>query len=209
MTPITNAAVEKLIADLTHGSKMENESPNGLHTQSIATLRVLLTERDGAQIEAKIRYKAQMDEIKRNDSLRAQLATEREITTNLQWAIEQGNIVGALYEEEKQTSRDLRAQLAAVTQERDGAQHIQLQMLGERDYAIEKRKAAEATNTVLRTRLSEAGKVTPEMIAAAWKAFRGDRQGPLGSPGPAFREAIEAAFAARAFLTPPSNEGEG
>ena len=38
--------------------------------------------------------------------------------------------------------------------------------------------------------------VTPRMLKVAWAAFRGDRTGPLiGSSGPAFREAIEAALA--------------
>lgn len=35
---------------------------------------------------------------------------------------------------------------------------------------------------------------TPEMIAAAWAAFRGDRRDRLLGPGPAFKEVITAAL---------------
>lgn len=41
---------------------------------------------------------------------------------------------------------------------------------------------------------AEGRRPTPEMIAAAWRAFRGDRKGMLLGPGPAFVEAIEAAM---------------
>jgi hypothetical protein len=37
---------------------------------------------------------------------------------------------------------------------------------------------------------------TPEMIAAAWRAWKARHGGKLG-PGPAFREAIEAALRAK------------
>ena len=58
----------------------------------------------------------------------------------------------------------------------------------------------------LRAKLAEAMGVTPEMLAAAWAAWKQRHGGKLG-PGPAFREtieAIEAAFAARRLI-----EGNG
>lgn len=39
--------------------------------------------------------------------------------------------------------------------------------------------------------------VTPEMLAAAWRAWRSRHHGRIG-PGPGFREAIEAALAVQA-----------
>ncbi len=42
-----------------------------------------------------------------------------------------------------------------------------------------------------------ANDVTPEMIAAAWAAFRKGRGGKILGPGPAFAEAIRAALGAR------------
>lgn len=38
-------------------------------------------------------------------------------------------------------------------------------------------------------------RATPAQLAAAWRAFRGDRKGALLGPGPGFAEAIEAALA--------------
>ena len=38
---------------------------------------------------------------------------------------------------------------------------------------------------------------TPRIVAAAWRAFRGDRKGQSLGPGPAFVEAITAALAAQ------------
>jgi hypothetical protein len=50
----------------------------------------------------------------------------------------------------------------------------------------------EISDKKLRERLENP---TPEMIAAAWRAFRRDNMGRLG-PGPGFVEAIRAAGAA-------------
>ena len=44
---------------------------------------------------------------------------------------------------------------------------------------------------------NEVTRATPKMIAAAWRAFRKDRLGPLLGPGPAFVEAINAALNAQ------------
>ena len=53
-------------------------------------------------------------------------------------------------------------------------------------------------------------RVTPEMLAAAWKAFQKGRQGVpfyIGSigPGPGFKEAIEAAFDALPIPNEPAS----
>lgn len=251
MTPTTNAAVEKLIAILLEMkadvAKAGYKNLPQIYDTMAATLRALLTERDAAR-SAVLEWGDKAVELKADcDSLRAQLAAVTQ---------ERDGLSRVMNEKYKGPVKDAMSALGLVFSIKSAAETTPrgLEMLRDEleqeclktfcvlaGQYVARAEQSESTNTALRTRLSEAEKVTPESenewrpISEArhkdgtriigWDGkyqftcrFVGEHHKPHQDKPGWFDQHIRMHPTlwrklprppARAFLTRPSNEGEG